>query len=354
MKEPVYFIPKSNNDTDETLSNKLNEVIKQNDLLHFITEKDYVAIKTHFGEQKDLGYARPIYFKKLQELLKNKQAQAFLTETSTLYKGDRSNAIDHIALAQRHGFGYEKTGLPIIMLDGLYGNEEIEVDIKGKIYSSVKVAQLLERCQGLIVVSHFTGHMLSGFGAALKNLGMGCTTRKAKLIQHSTVKPKVKKRPCTKCALCIEWCPADAITMQEDSAVINKEICIGCGECLAVCRFDAIAYNWGASHEDLQKKVVEHAMGVINAIKGNALYINFLINISKDCDCMGPYNQVADDIGILISRDPVAIDAASLYLVEKESGKTLSDLAHNIPYNFQLDYAKELQFGNLEFEIIQK
>ena len=172
------------------------------------------------------------------------------------------------------------------------------------------------------MVSHFTGHMVAGFGATLKNLGMGCASRKGKLVQHSTAKPEIIIDTCTGCGTCVTWCPQEAIALHDDVAVIDGKKCIGCGQCLAMCRFDAVQYNWGATYEDLQKKVVEHAMGICSLFSGKSLFINVLTRISKDCDCMGDtYEKILPDIGILVSRDPVALDAASLEMVEKRAGK---------------------------------
>jgi uncharacterized Fe-S center protein len=141
--------------------------------------------------------------------------------------------------------------------------------------------------------------------------------------------------------------------MGNDSAVIDSKKCIGCGECLAVCRFDAVSYNWGATYEELQKKIVEHAFGVYNSKKGKGIYINLLTRISKDCDCMAQYENICDDIGVLVSDDPVAVDSASLDLVEQTAGKDFSKLAYDIPYKFQIDYADELGFGSSKYELIE-
>jgi len=238
------------------------------------------------------------------------------------------------------------------MADGLYGDEETEVDIPGKIYRTVKIASGVVKAASLVVVSHFTGHLGTGFGCALKNLGMGCSSRRGKMAQHSTAKPKIKVKDCTRCGLCVQWCPASAITMEEKSAVIDKAKCIGCGQCLAVCRFDAVAYNWGATYEVLQKKVVEHAMGVAIGKKGKMLCLNFLTRITKDCDCMKEFELVAPDIGVLVSADPVAADAASIDLVEEKLGKKLADVAYDIPYRVQIDYARELGFGSPDYELV--
>jgi len=354
MKENVYFIKMTDNEDDGSVCKKLKQLIGKNDLFSFVKAKDLVAIKTHFGEEKTKGYVRPLYFKALGDLLKAKGAQPFLTETSTLYRGKRTNAVEHIRHAYDHGFTYEATGLPIIMADGLIGDEEVEVEIPGKLYKKVGIASLIARAQAVVMVSHFTGHMLSGFGAALKNMGMGCSSRKGKLTQHSTAQPAIKPNVCTGCGECVSWCPVNAITLENKVAFIDSSICIGCGECLAVCRFDAVVYNWGATYKDIQEKIVEHAMGVANANKGKIIYINFLNRITKDCDCMQhKFEKIVPDIGVLVSFDPVAIDAASLDLAERQAGTRLSELAFNVPYKIQIEYARELGFGNPDYELIE-
>ncbi len=352
MSAKVFFIPSSGKADDTASCDALRKLIAAEKLLSFIAEKDMVAVKTHFGEGKKTGHVPPLYLKMLGDLVREMKGSPFLTETQTLYKGNRTDAVSHLNHAQAQGYGYERTGMPIIMADGLYGDEEVEVPVAGKIYSSVKLASGIAKASSLVMVSHFTGHLAAGFGCALKNMGMGCSSRRGKMIQHSTAKPRIKAKACTKCGLCVRWCPADAITMEEKSAVINSVKCIGCGQCLAVCRFDAVAYNWGATYEDLQKKVVEHAWGVARGKEKKMICINFLTRISKDCDCMDVYEQIVPDIGIVVSHDPVAADAASLDLVEKSAGRKLSDIAYDIPYRFQVEYAREIGFGNPDYELV--
>ncbi|HSQ35083.1 MAG TPA: DUF362 domain-containing protein [Candidatus Binatia bacterium] len=353
MKEDVFFIPVEDGENDEAICQKLEKAIMGNDWLAFVKERDLVAIKTHFGEENTQGYVRPLNLAMLAGLVRNKRAQPFLTDTATLYSGLRANAIGHIELAERHGFGYASTRTPLIMADGLTGDEEIDVVIPGRLYTKVKIASLIVKAQSLLVVSHFTGHVVSGFGAALKNMGMGCSSRRGNLAQHSTATPSIKKKNCTACGACLLWCPAQAITMPEQVARIDKKKCIGCAECLTVCRFDAIGYNWSATYEQLQQKVVEHAWGVALNKKGKAIYINFLNRISKDCDCMGGYNKISPDIGVLVAFDPVAIDAASLDLVEQKTGQALSRLSYDIPYRVQIDYARLIGFGNPDYRLVE-
>ncbi|MEN8222337.1 MAG: DUF362 domain-containing protein [Acidobacteriota bacterium] len=353
MSEKVYFLETADKENISEVTRRLEQFLKKSELLTFIKNRDFVAVKTHFGEKKINGFIRPEFMGMLNKLVRERGGNSFLTETSTLYRGDRSNAVDHIRLASDHGFTVEKTGMPVVMADGLYGGEEVEVDVKGEIYKKVKIASLLSRIQGLIVATHFTGHIVSGFGGALKNMGMGLASRRGKMVQHSTSKPLIKKKKCTACGECMRWCPVDAIEFKDGKAEIDSSICIGCAECLAVCRYDAVVYNWSESYEKLQKKITEHAMGVSEIMGGKALYMNFLTNISKDCDCMGTYERVSPDIGILISEDPVAIDSASLYLIEKRNEKKLSELSHNIPYRVQLEHADKIGFGTTDFEIVE-
>lgn len=351
MKEPVYLVQADNGPDDHGLCQKTKQCLQQKKLLSFIESRDFVAIKTHFGEEGTQGYVRPLFFKMLGQAIQTLGASPFLTETSTLYRGRRSNAPDHIKLAHDHGFGIGATGLPLIMADGLLGDEEFETPVKGTILSRVRIARLFAFTQAMVLVSHFTGHMLTGFGAALKNLGMGCASRKGKLIQHSTAKPSMKNEKCTGCGECVRWCPQDAITLVNGKAVIDKNNCIGCGECLAVCRFDAVGYNWSETHEKLQKKMVEHALGVVQSHKGKILCLNLLTRITRDCDCMKGFNQIIPDIGILLSTDPVALDAASLDLVEKTSGKKLGELTSYGSGRFQIEYAAEIGLGNPEYRL---
>ncbi len=353
IKEKVFFIESNNSEDDPSRCEKLKSLIQKQGLFDYIGKNELVAVKSHVGEGKKSGFVRPVFLKMMGDIIKDKKGEPFLTETSTLYMGNRSNAVRHSMHSIGQGFGAENIGYPFIPADGLFGDEEMEVKIPGKIYKSVNLAALIVKANSLIMVSHFTGHLVSGFGAALKNMGMGCASRKGKMIQHSTMKPAIIEKKCTMCNMCVEWCPEAAITMEEKAALIDPKKCIGCGQCLAVCQFGAVKFNWGTGSEDLQKKIVEHAWGVDIAKKGKVVYINFLTRMSKDCDCMDEYVNIADDIGILASFDPVAIDAASIDLFEKYSGKKLSEVAFDLPYRHQIDYAREIGFGNAEYEIVK-
>jgi len=353
--EKVYFIRTKDKEDVGLLKNKVKRLFDQSRAANFFKKLDFIGIKTHFGEEKNKTHINPILVKAIIDKIKSQGAVPFLTETSTLYRGERSNAIDHIALANRHGFGFEKMNVPIIMADGLFGDQEVSVGINGKNRKEVKIAAEIAKIQGLMVVSHFKGHVQTGFGGAFKNIGMGLASRKGKLNQHSVMAPEINRFRCTGCGSCIKWCPEDAISLVDGKALIDKKKCIGCGECLAVCKFNAVMFDWGIESKSLQESIVEYAQGVINAVDGNIFYFNFLTNITRDCDCLNEKGTiVAKDVGILAGRNIVAIEKASCDLFKEVNGKEIREFTFpNIDPMIQIEYAESLGMGITDYELIE-
>ena len=312
-----------------------------------------MAIKLHVGERDNDTHVSPDLIAPIVACVKHGGALPFLTETSTLYKGRRSNAVDHIIQAFDHGFTYEKTGAPFIMADGLSGNTEIEVSIEGIIFKKVSIAREIVFADALITASHPTGHPGMGLGAALKNLGMGLSSRMGKLRQHSSIKPAVDEQACTFCRKCMQWCPADAIVERNEKAFILTEKCIGCGECLSMCNYDAIRYNWGVESAELQKRVAEHALGVLANKRQRCYFFNFLTDMTKGCDCEGfPQEPVMPDVGILASPDPVAIDQATLELTARSDGESLVEKSEpKLNPDIQLEHAEKIGLGHRAYEL---
>ncbi|MDZ7330346.1 MAG: DUF362 domain-containing protein [candidate division KSB1 bacterium] len=354
MSAKVYFMPATAKDPVDLMHRKLMQLYEAAQLRSCFSARDMVAIKIHFGEEGNSTHVAAEYLPPLIAAIRQSQAEPFLTETCVLYRSQRANAVSHVRLAEQHGFGMRQLGVPIIIADGLRGNSEIEVKIPGKLFSKVAIAAEALMANAMLVISHVTGHMASGLGAAIKNLGMGLASRKGKLRQHSSMKPRIEITRCTGCGECILWCPETAITMNGNVAVINEKICIGCGECLTVCRFDAVKYNWKTSSESLQRKMAEHALGAVIHKKDKVAYLNFLINITKDCDCLtGKQPSIVRDIGVLASRDPVAIDKASLDLIAQYAGKSLAALSYpHIDPTVQLQHGQEIGLGSMDYELI--
>lgn len=355
MKSQVYFIPMSHTEEYKSAKPKLEKLYDAAGLADCFERNDTVAVKIHFGEKGNRNHILPTHVKILIKKIKEKGAAPFLTDTCVLYKSQRSDAISHLKLAQEHGFSLNTVNAPIHIADGLLGTNEIEVDIPGELYNRVAIAADAVMSNAMLVLSHVTGHIEAGLGATLKNLGMGLASRKGKLRQHSGIKPKIKANFCTACEQCVRWCPQGAITMVEKIAVINYERCIGCGQCLTVCRFSAVGHNWAVDSTTLQKGVAEHAYGAIITKPGKVGYINFITAVTQNCDCMsGTQTPLIPDIGVIASKDPVAVDAAALELIKQNSGKNLSDIAFpGIDYQVQLKHAEKIGLGHRDFEIIE-
>ncbi|MEK6796339.1 MAG: DUF362 domain-containing protein [Spirochaetota bacterium] len=351
MPAPVFFTPCTHDGGDVTA--RISALLSAVELGSLITKGSLIALKTHFGEEGNTTHVAPRHIRAFVDHVKSLGGLPYLTETSVLYKSQRMNAVAHTILAYSHGFTYEAVGAPIIMSDGLRGNLEREVDVNGDYYRKVPIAADAVSPDAMIVISHATGHLAAGLGAALKNLGMGLSSRKGKLNQHSKSKPHIDREECTACEACIRNCPVNAIALHDGKARIDEAICIGCGECITVCAFSAVGFRWDGASADLQKKMAEHAAGVIKGMEGKLVYCNFLTNMTKDCDCISEDEKpIIPDIGILASRDPVAIDMATLDLTKRSSGKTLAALAFPaLDPLVQMIHAERMGLGNRGYEL---
>jgi hypothetical protein len=351
----VYFLPLANDLPVAELAAAMSKLYDASGASQAVAAHDFVAIKLHVGEKKNTTHVKPEVIRVLVDKVKTQGGLPFLTETSTLYKGERKNAVKHLLHAHEHGFGIEAVGAPFIMADGLAGNTEYEVPVDGEIHQTVKIAREILSADSLLVVSHATGHIAAGLGACIKNLGMGLASRMGKMRQHSAMLPEVQAEKCTFCQKCIRWCPQEAISEEAGKALIDAKRCIGCGECLAVCRFDAVKYDWGAESGFMQRSMAEHAWGVIREKPGKCFYFNVLTDMTKDCDCFNvAQTKLIPDIGLLASADPVAIDLATLDLTAKAQGKTLAQMSH-AHHNamIQIEHGARIGMGCLEYELIE-
>jgi len=355
MASKVYLVRlKDGSDIQQQVSalEKLYDYCNVGDM---IEENNFVAIKLHVGDENNSTHIKPPIAAVLVKRANKKNAHVFMTETSTLYKGVRSNAVSHIMHAIEHGFTLQNVGAPFIMVDGLSGDSDMEVEINGILNKKVRIAREARMTDCLLIVSHPTGHMVTGYGGAIKNLGMGLASRKGKLKQHSTMDPRIDSEKCVMCGRCLKWCPEDAIIEVDGKAFIVEEKCVGCGECLAVCQFGAVKFNWGAESGDLQRQMAEHALGVVKGKESKIFYFNIAMNMTKECDCL-PVNQkkYIPDVGILASRDPVAIDEATLDLTIGRDGLDLAKKSfEHLDGRIQLEHAQKICLGQRDYELVE-
>jgi uncharacterized protein len=338
--------------------------IDQIDFDHKIT-----AIKIHFGEPGNLAYIRPNFAAALVKYLKKKGAKPFLTDANTLYSGSRSNAIDHLESASENGFNPLVTGCPVIIADGLRGADFAEINIGQAHCKTAKIGKAVADSDILISMNHFKGHEMTGFGGALKNIGMGCAAVGGKLELHSSSAPEINEENCTGCKVCMKYCAQEAILVGTDKiARIDYEKCVGCGQCVAVCQYDSAHVVWEAASELVNRKIAEYSLAVLK--DKPAFHINFIMQVSPDCDCWN-FNDtpLVADIGMAASFDPVALDQACADMVKAAPaipGSRISEnghdhrgedkfrLAHpNTHWESGLDHAASIGLGTRTYELIR-
>lgn len=325
--------------------------------------RDLVAVKMHFGEPGNTAHVRPQFARRVVGKLKAIGARPFLTDANTLYHGARADAVSHIEAAIHNGFSYATIGAPLVIADGLTGKEFVEVEVGAKHFDRVKIAAAACHADGMIVISHAKAHEATGFAGALKNVGMGLGSRGGKQMMHSDLLPEVVAQKCVSCGKCMKWCPVSAIVWSGDMpsyAMIDQDRCIGCGECTVTCPERAIAINWRSEEKVLQEKIVEYAKGALLDKAGKTGFLTMLLDITPDCDCCSWSDApLVNDIGILASQDPVAIDRAAADLVndarlltECEDGADNWQSVYKIDWRAQLSYAEELGLGTQDYELV--
>ncbi len=293
-----------------------------------------VALKMHMGERNNKTFIKPLYAQKIVEAVKKHGGDPFVTDTTTMYKEERYTAMDYYRTAYAHGFLPSYLGCPVIIADGLK-DEGVPVNEK------VEIAKSIYDSDSMLVVSHATGHVPSSFAGAIKNVAMGCVPKKTKIYQHEVTRPVRNPDLCTDCDKCREVCKQDAIT--EDHELI-LESCIGCGACMGECESGALKLPDDAS-ENLQNRLAEVAHAVLrNLPYSNFVFVNFLIDITPFCDCAeSDPEYISPDIGVLASKDIVAVDMATIDMIGKHLFK--GDPA------VQVREAHRLGLGELEYEI---
>ncbi len=334
----VYF--KKLNEINEGINNviydMINTVVKDEN----VSLKSVVPLKVHFGEKGNVTYIKPEYMEGIKRYLKEENLDTCYIETNVLYKGSRTYTDDHIKTAHEHGF----TDLDIVIADGDDENMYNEIEVNLKNFKSCKIGAKFKDYNNYMIVSHFKGHGMAGFGGAIKQLAMGFASRGGKLHQHSESVPVIDENTCISCGACVMKCPVDAIEM-EGAAVIDSDICVGCASCTTICPVNAITNSWQVSN--FHEKLAEYAYA---AAKGNTnIYIQYAFDITAECDCNGSKMEpIAPNIGVFVSTDPVAIDQATY-----DQFKKISDGHKFETANITLEHAESIGLGNREYELVE-
>ena len=355
-----------------SLLDKLDRLIRAAGIEQIDFENKFTAIKLHFGEPGNLSFLRPNFAKTVADRVKALGGKPFLTDCNTLYVGRRKDALEHMTAANENGYSILSTGCQIIIGDGLKGTDDVEVPVNGgKILQTAFIGRAIMDADVFISLSHFKGHELTGFGGAIKNIGMGCGSRAGKRAMHCNGKPSVDAEKCRGCRTCTRYCAQGAITLTDHKAHIDHDKCVGCGRCIGVCNFSAISSSIDANSNDVNRRMVEYAKAVVDGRPH--FHISVVNQVSPCCDCHGENDAaVVPDIGIFASFDPVALDHACIDAVNAAPVIATSVLGQEHPqdahahgdhfacvhpttnWRSQIEHAEAVGLGNGTYELVTR
>lgn len=366
-KSKVYFTDLRAKAGDNLLD-KLKRLIKTAGIGQIDFTDQFVAIKIHFGEPGNLAFLRPNYAKAVADVVKELGGKPFLTDCNTLYVGGRKNALDHIDSAYGNGFVPYATGCQVLIADGLKGSDDVAVPVEGGEYvKEAKIGRALMDADIVISLNHFKGHECTGFGGALKNLGMGGGSRAGKMEMHSAGKPHVDQELCIGCGRCQKICAHEGPVIENKKAAIDHNKCVGCGRCIAICPKDAICPASDEANDILNCKIAEYSKAVCQGRPN--FHINMVIDVSPFCDCHAENDAaIVPNVGMFASFDPVALDVACADAVNAQPAISNSLLGEALEHDHEhdhftavspdtnwksaIEHAEKIGLGSSEYELI--
>lgn len=323
-------------------------------------------MKTHLGSYGAHRIVRPIFLRKVVDRVKAVGGKPFVTDTV------RIPGIEYLEVGNMEGINHLSVGAPVVLADGIFGRDQIPVE-SGPILGHIGVASAIYHAPAMIVVSHCKGHIGSGFGGAIENLGMGGVSCKDRHGEAERGRIHFEENShlewitaeCIRCGQCVDVCPHDAIELVDDSIVIDKSICVKCARCARVCEVKALVAP--ISEEGFQEGLAEAACAVVSTFqKGKILYINFVTEVQPECDCMPMADTpLVQDQGVLVSFDPVAIDQAAIDLIngaaplpqskasdkKVEKGDNILKAVTGKDGELHIEAARKLGMGVREYEL---
>lgn len=380
MARQVFFIDLRTK--NKSLLDRIQELVEAAGMKNVVKKKGLTAVKIHFGERGNTGFVRPLLIRPIIDAISAAGGKPFLTDANTLYVGSRGNGVDHLNTAIQNGFAYSVVGVPLIIADGIDGCDEVAVPLGLKQCKEAFIGSAVVKADALVSVAHFKLHEASGFGGSIKNVGMGAASRRGKMAQHSSVAPVILSKKCIGCGTCRDNCAHEAISVIDrppggsskpasktlQVAFIDHKRCVGCAGCIHTCPQGAIGINWEKDLPSFMDRMVEYTVGALKGKEERSLFINFLTQVSPACDCY-PFTDapIVADVGILASTDIVAVDQASMDLLNAQpplQSSCIKDSPHaehdkvravypHIDWEHQLAYAEELGLGSRTYDLVK-
>ena len=311
-KSKVYFTDFRVSVGSSGLIGKLKKLMDMAGIGQIDMDGKFVAIKMHFGELGNLSFLRPNYARAVADVVKELGGKPYLTDCNTMYPGSRKNALEHLECAWENGFTPLTVGCPILIGDGLKGTDDVAVPVNGGEYvKEAYIGRAVMDADVFLSLTHFKGHEMTGFGGAIKNIGMGCGSRAGKKDQHSNGKPTVISALCRGCKRCQRECANNGLEFNPETKKmsVNTDNCVGCGRCLGACNFDAIDFVQDNAPDDLNRRMVEYAKAVVDGRPN--FHVSLVCDISPNCDCHSENDApILPNIGMFASFDPIALDQA--------------------------------------------
>ncbi len=373
-KAKVYFSDFRTVAFGDGLPTKLKKLMKKAGIEKIDMDGKFVAIKMHFGELGNISYLRPNYARAVADLVKELGGKPFLTDCNTMYPGSRKNALEHLYCAWENGFTPLTVGCPILIGDGLKGTDDVAVPVKGGEYvKEAMIGRAIMDADVFISLTHFKGHEMTGFGGAIKNIGMGCGSRAGKKDQHSSGKPHIEQDACRRCRKCQKECANGGLVFDEKARKMHVDAghCVGCGRCLGACNFDAIVFDNDAANELLNCRMAEYTKAVVDGRP--CFHVSLVVDVSPNCDCHGENDApILPNIGMFASFDPLALDQACVDACLAAHPMPNSQLSDNLkkpgfadwgdPFRNStpesewrscLEHAEKIGLGSREYELIK-
>ncbi len=354
-------------DPDKTLPAKFKRLLSTINLKKMVKNK-VVALKMHLGGS--LGYTTipPLFVKILVEKIKENGGDVFITDLFLIDRKDFG-----VNQSKNRGYSEDIVGAPIIPVSGFFDKYYYSKPVNFKTLKEIQIAGHIHDAEVLINFSHFKGHGVSSFGGAIKNLAMGCVTKKTRQDLHFLHSGgsgiKWDEKLCNHCKKCIQECRYKANKFNKDNKYeIMLHNCTYCLHCVEICPNNALSFLESEKfYLDFQKGMAISAQEVLKTFKPqNVYHINALLNITFICDCWGMSTPpLIQDIGIVASNDIVSVEKASLDIIKDKdvlpnsipSGWVLREGRHLFekvwgkdPY-LQLQPLIEENIGNVNYEI---